>query len=150
MTEDTHQILLMTWARKMILAGRPELKRLFAIPNGGLRGKGEAAKLKAMGVRAGVADLFLAAPQQTWRADGSEWIVGGLWIEMKAPGGDGVKRGVVSAEQKNWLEEVGGDYATAVCYGWEAAVQAIRGYLGGEWPEIDMSECERRMGAGQE
>jgi hypothetical protein len=35
---------------------------LFAIPNGGHRNKATAGRLKAEGVRAGVADLFLAVP----------------------------------------------------------------------------------------
>lgn len=47
---------------------------LFAIPNGGQRNKVVAGKLKAEGVRSGVADLFLALPAGDCH---------GLYIEMK-------------------------------------------------------------------
>lgn len=132
MTEDSHQILVMTWARKMAIAGRTELKRLFHIPNGMGRSKGEAAKLKAMGVLSGVSDLMLPV-----MAGGR----GGLWIELKAD------KGVVSEAQVEWIEAMqAGGYAAEVCYGWEAAVDVIQAYLGGQWPAVDMSDCVRRMG----
>lgn len=54
----------------------PHLKPiLFAIPNGGQRNKTVAAKLKAEGVRSGVADLFLSMPSKSHH---------GLYIEMKS------------------------------------------------------------------
>jgi hypothetical protein len=52
---------------------------LFAIPNGGRRGKVEAAIMKGEGVLAGVADLFLMLP--------SFCCPHGLFIEMKTPDG---------------------------------------------------------------
>lgn len=51
---------------------------LFAIPNGGKRSKATAGKLKAEGVRAGVADLFLSVARQGCH---------GLYIEMKTATG---------------------------------------------------------------
>lgn len=52
---------------------------LFAIPNGGTRRNArEGARLKAEGVTAGVADLFLAIPNAT---------NSGLFIEMKTEKG---------------------------------------------------------------
>lgn len=50
--------------------------QIAAVPNGGLRSKPEAARLKWMGVLAGIPDLVLVAP-------------GGKshWIEVKAPKG---------------------------------------------------------------
>jgi hypothetical protein len=49
---------------------------LFAIPNGGWRNAVTAAKLKAEGVRPGVADLFLSLPTASYH---------GFYIEMKVP-----------------------------------------------------------------
>ena len=50
----------------------------FAIPNGSLRNIIVAKKLKAEGVKAGVADLFLMIPNK---------IFHGLFIEVKTPAG---------------------------------------------------------------
>lgn len=49
----------------------------FAIPNGALRSKAVAAKLKAEGVKAGVADLLILLPNQTFH---------GLFVEVKIAG----------------------------------------------------------------
>ena len=49
----------------------------FAIPNGGWRNKAVAAKLKAEGVKAGVADLLILLPNQTFH---------GLFVEVKIAG----------------------------------------------------------------
>jgi hypothetical protein len=51
---------------------------LHHIPNGGLRTKQEAAQLKASGVVEGVCDLFLPMARRGF---------GGMYIEMKLPGG---------------------------------------------------------------
>lgn len=59
--------------------------RIFAIPNGGKRGKVEAARLKAEGVSAGVPDLYVP-----------EWK---LWIEMKRQ-----EDGVLSTDQAKWRD----------------------------------------------
>src|SRR5690554_7359300 len=68
--------------------------RIFAIPNGGHRGKLTATKLKNEGVSKGVPDLFI--PE--WR----------LWIEMKRQ-----KGGTLSPEQKDWR-----DYLIGCGYRW--------------------------------
>jgi len=49
----------------------------FAIPNGGWRNKAVAAKLKAEGVKAGVADLLILLPNSTFH---------GLFVEVKIKG----------------------------------------------------------------
>lgn len=54
---------------------------LFAIPNGGRRSKVEAGIMKGEGVRAGVADMFLAVPSD--RAIISGRVYHGLFIEFK-------------------------------------------------------------------
>ena len=94
----------------------PEVKYLFAIPNGGHRHIAVAAKLKASGVKSGVPDLFLPLPIPGRSA--------GLWIEMKAPGG------TVTQNQDDYLRflyEVG--FLTKVCYSAQDAIDEIRGYL---------------------
>ncbi len=94
----------------------PEVKYLFATPNGGHRHIAVAAKLKAEGVRSGVPDLFLPLPIPGASA--------GLWIEMKAPDGR------VTQNQDDYLRflgEVG--FTTKVCYSAQAAVDAIRCHL---------------------
>lgn len=50
----------------------------FAIPNGGQRHPGVARKLKAEGVKAGVADLFIMIPNANRN---------GLFVEVKTPTG---------------------------------------------------------------
>lgn len=144
MTESEHQILVMCWAKKVALAcpgGRAELDHLFHVPNGGGRSKREATILKAMGVKAGVSDLFLPVMRCTRDADGFVDVRGGLWIEMKAD------KGSVSDDQWKWIYAMRKNgYLAEVCFGWEAAVEAIKGYLGGEWPEVDMSEMVSRLG----
>lgn len=100
-TEHEEQRDFVRWFRRTY-AG----VRIFAIPNGGERAKGEGMKLKAEGVSRGVPDLYVPA----WR----------LWIEMKRQVG-----GVVSADQSDWhsyLRELGD--SVEVCLG-SVAAQAM-------------------------
>ena len=77
-SEHVEQREFVSWFRKRY---RP--MRIFAIPNGGKRGKREAYKLVVEGVSSGVPDLFVPEAM--------------LWIEMKRQ-----KDGSLSAEQKDW------------------------------------------------
>ena len=158
MSEAKEQMLLIErcrvtdWKRRE--AGLPELGvgRIFHVPNGGLRTKSEAAKLKAMGVVAGVADLFLPVPKvmvpfghdDRWPgvliSDSSEREIAsvccGLWIEMKDPGSGKVKssggsRGKESEAQIKWGYEIrNAGYAWAACWGVDEAWKVICDYLG--------------------
>lgn len=115
-TEEEEQIALFLWA-KMASATRPELDLLFHIPNGGSRGKAEAGRFKASGVKSGVPDIFLPV------ARGGKH---GLFIELKR-----LRGGVVSGNQNGWigrLREQG--YQAEACCGWLAAKQTIEKYLG--------------------
>lgn len=97
----------------------PQLRgRLFAVPNGGSRSKSEAARLKAEGVVAGVADLILLKPNRHSHA---------LLIEMKT--GDSGSR--QSARQREWQDCVtsGGEYQYTVCRSLEDFITTIRVYL---------------------
>lgn len=79
-TEHFEQREFVMWFRKTFTT-----TKIFAIPNGGKRGKAEAMRLLAEGVSAGVPDLYVPA----WR----------LWIEMKRKEG-----GRLSQEQKDWRD----------------------------------------------
>ena len=117
-TEDEEQIAVMQWAAYQM--GRwPELQWLYHIPNGGKRGKIEAARFKAMGVKAGVPDLHLAVPRGGYH---------GLYIEMKRR-----EYGRVSADQREWIDglrETG--YCGAVAYGCHEAEDVLEAYLRGK------------------
>jgi len=118
MTPTEHQEQASLFAEAMLRSAQdPRWGLLLAIPNGGLRSKATAGKLKAEGVRAGVPDLFLPVPM---RNDS------GLWIEMKRSVG-----GRLSTEQVWWMHQlmVQG-YRVMRCNGAEAAVQVILDYLG--------------------
>ena len=114
-TEDEEQMALFDWAR-VNEAKWPELARLFHVPNGGSRGPAEAGRFKAMGVKAGVPDVFLEVPRGGLH---------GLRIEMKRRRG-----GKVSEDQTDWIDYYNSNgYRAAVCYGWDEARSVIEEYL---------------------
>ncbi len=110
----------------------PELARMFAIPNGGLRDKVTAAKLKHEGVKRGVPDVMLPLPCRRFA---------GLFVEMKRSeereagakaGKTRIKRraGVTSEFQDDWigaLRNVG--YACSVCFDWRSAARDVQSYI---------------------
>ena len=114
-TEAEEQATLFSWAA-MKRGKYPELDLLFHIPNGGSRGKAEAARFKAEGVKPGVPDLLLPVARGTYH---------GLFIELKRQ-----KGGRASGEQIDWiinLQRQG--YCAAIARGWEEAAQIIELYL---------------------
>lgn len=116
-SEEQEQITFFEWA--VMLEGRyPALASMYHVPNGGKRGKTEAARLKAAGVRAGVPDICLP-----FAAGG--YI--GLYIELK------VDKNTASDDQKKWLRQlrVQGHYA-CICYGWQLAAQVTEAYMLGK------------------
>jgi|SRR5665213_202961 len=116
-TEHGMQSALFYWAAQNIKQ-YPQLKWLFAIPNGGLRHPVTAARLKAEGVKSGVPDIMLPCVTMVYH---------GLFIEMK------VGRNVASDEQTKYLEWLADNsYFTAVCYSWIEARDVILKYLNGE------------------
>jgi hypothetical protein len=113
-TEHAEAVALMRCVR-LHEARWPELRLLYAIPNGGDRHPIVAAKMKAEGVRAGVPDYCLPVPRGGYH---------GLYVELKTP------TGYPSREQRAWiaaLREQG--YRAEVCRGWAAAWDVIRDYL---------------------
>lgn len=106
---------------------------LIHIPNGGARSSArEGANLKAMGVRAGVSDLFLAYPSG-WLDKEVECF--GLWLELKrqigAYASEGAAYKSVTNNQRDWLELMEGkDYRAEVAYGADQAIKIIHAYTG--------------------
>lgn len=115
-SEDQEQKNLMSWAWSMKVNGERLADYLIHVPNGGSRNKIEAAKFKAMGLRAGVPDLLLVMPSTDHH---------GLWIELKS------KKGKVQDNQKHVMEQFSSKgYLCKVCYGFKEARDAILDYLG--------------------
>lgn len=126
--EDAEQKALIDWADLVPMPPGLALHRgakvgeyLFAVPNGGARGRIEAARLKGLGVRSGVSDLFFSFPSPGAPPKH------GLYIEMKAPKPHGAR---VTANQHAFQERMlFAGYAAVICFGWDAARRAISMYL---------------------
>jgi len=95
----------------------PILEWMIHVPNGGKRPRGEAGKLKSLGVKKGVVDFLLPFGNGGWR---------GLDIELKSA------TGRVTKEQKRWIERADEDrHYTAVCRSLDAFVDAVQVFLRG-------------------
>lgn len=114
--EDTEQMGVIDWA-EWNAKRFPALKLLHHIPNGGKRNAAEAARFKAMGVKAGVPDLFLPVPMNGYA---------GLYIEMK------YDKNKPTEKQKEWIKALKGNgYKVEVCWSGEAAVKELEAYVQG-------------------
>ncbi len=113
--ERQHQVALIKWVRA-VKDAYPVLKLLYAVPNGGYRNIYVAKKLKAEGVRAGVADLCLPAARRGYH---------GLYLEMKS------EDGVATKEQKAFLRGVLDEgYCAVIVEGVGEAIETIQWYIG--------------------
>ena len=99
--EEDLQRVCVEYAEVMSLK-HPILDYLFHPANGGKRPKGEAGKMKALGVKTGVPDLMLPFPSPNGR-----WQ--GMGLELKSPNGK------MTDDQRRWLE-------TAIDKGWLAGL----------------------------
>ena len=114
MSEHDAQAALIQWARYSEVR-YPELRLLFAVPNGGPRSRRAGAMLKAEGLRAGVPDLCLPVARRGYH---------GLFVELK------VGRNKPSDRQREMLDALHEQgYSAVVCYGWEEARDTITEYL---------------------
>jgi hypothetical protein len=103
----------------------PVLTRFFHCPNGGLRSKAAAGKLKAEGVRPGVPDFLLPASGYAKERGMYDRYVG-LAIELKRR-----KGGAVSAAQRDWIEYLSdAGWRVVVADGHERAWACICEYIG--------------------
>lgn len=136
-TEDTEQMCLFRWADAQ--SGKyPELSLMYHIPNGGKRGKAEAGRFRAMGVKSGVPDIFLPFAVQTFNFVGSGKEIAGKisLLQNPTPKNATVRHAIITGEtgeyggfQKNsrmklsqrWLEKFGGADAEGAALGYEAA-----------------------------
>lgn len=85
------------------------------IPNGGLRSKSEAARLKRMGVKAGTPDLLIPVGKHGFIA---------LWIECKTEDGDFLDSQI---EQIPLLQKLGNK--VVVCRSVADVINTIKAYL---------------------
>lgn len=130
-TEDGNQMALFAWAT-LNTETYPQLKNLFAIPNGGNRHIVEAIKFVGTGTRAGVPDTFLACYISN-RFDNDKSQYFGLFIEMKKEIYRNRKNGGRSDEQIEWADRLSAaGYCVKTCYNWEEARDTILKYLEGE------------------
>lgn len=112
--EDTEQIGVIEWAQ-WHTQQYPELKLLHHIPNGGKRNAAEAARFKAMGVKAGVPDLFLPVPRGGYA---------GFYIEMKYGKNKQTDKQIV------WMHALRQQgYKVTVCYSGAEATHELESYL---------------------
>lgn len=115
--EDDMQRQLFQWIT-LATPRIPQLALAFHVPNGGKRDAREAARLKGLGVRAGVPDVIIPVPHHLG-------CFCGLALELKSP------KGITSDAQSEWLDRL-------IEYGWRAEVvrsfdearAMIAGYFG--------------------
>lgn len=113
-TEHANQVALFAWAA-LNFSRFPELRSMFAIPNGGKRDKITAAHLKAEGVKAGTSDIFLPVPRSKWH---------GLFLELK------VGKNKPTEDQMTFLLAMRrAGYGACWIVGWEAARDILIWYL---------------------
>jgi hypothetical protein len=135
-TEHAEQVALFMWAWQ-VRDEHPELQSMFAIPNGGLRSKATAGRLKAEGVKAGVSDVFLPLPMWYRKKQGGVDVVDvyhGLYIEMKRKRAQNVRNtdpdfGATTEERAFIKLMKSRSYAATVCHGWEEARDVLLSYL---------------------
>ena len=122
--EDAAQAEVIRWAR-MRQATAPELELLYHIPNGGKRGKLEACRLKAQGVKPGVPDLHLPVARAGYH---------GLWIEMKTA------TGRLSEDQRKIIAMLCAEgHRVEICRSAADAVEVLEDYLRAPTPTIATS-----------
>jgi hypothetical protein len=110
-SESTEQIIFVERLRHFY----PDVT-VMAIPNGGMRRKVEAARLKAEGTLAGAPDLFIALARQGYH---------GMFIEMKR-----VEKSSTSKVQRQVHERlISAGYKVVVCKGCESAWTEFKNYV---------------------
>lgn len=113
------------YAQRCLLMQRdavPELEWLFAIKNAGHGDAIRGARSAAEGVKAGVPDLCLPVPSNSYF---------GLYVELKRPLAPGKRAGTLGPDQDKWSKRLlASGYQWKLAFGWEAARDEILQYLG--------------------
>jgi len=111
-TEHEEQVTLFQW-----IEYQPTIRDIaYAVPNGGLRHKAVAGKLKAEGVRSGIPDVVIPLRRAQY---------GALYIEMKVR-----KGGRVSDDQAFRMQALANaGNLCVVCNGADEAIDEIKEYL---------------------
>jgi hypothetical protein len=116
-TEEQEARALMKWVRTIGIKKYPELALFYHIPNGEKRNVVTGARLKAMGVMAGIPDYHLPVGRGP---------INSLYIELKKR-----KAGRVNKNQVDLLERLElENNRVEIARGWEEAVKIIEEYLG--------------------
>jgi hypothetical protein len=111
-TEKAEHMMFMEWVRVNPMVNA----HLIHIPNGERREAHVGSQLKAMGVKAGVSDFFLALPNGEYA---------GLWLELKR-----IKGYTLQKNQEEWLELMrGAGYQAVFAYGAEDAIKKVEEYM---------------------
>lgn len=120
-SEHQSQAAVIQWAKDNE-AQHPDLRLLYAIPNGTNRSAAGAGKAKREGVKSGVPDLCLPISRGPFI---------GLYIEMKKEGG------AVSETQTKWIEALrAAGHHTVVCYSAPDAIGVLQVYMAMERREL--------------
>ena len=116
-TEAQESVWFMEWAELY----KPIAGFVMHIPNERKCSPRAGARLKAMGVRKGVPDYFIAVAKGAYH---------GLFLEMKRRDQRNRKKRI---EQDNWLEKLKDqNYCAEYVYGWEHASQVCKDYVNGK------------------
>lgn len=118
-SEHSEQAAFFDWCR-LNEKNYPPLQWIHAIPNGGLRNKRIASKLKREGVKSGVWDVYLPCPTSI----GSRLNFCGLWLEFKYGYNKLTKNQRLFRE---YVKKMG--YEAVVVYSAEEAIEAVKNYL---------------------
>lgn len=153
-TEHAHQRAFFAWLNAARLGGfryacghpcfpsfpdaknpvQPELALFHAIPNGGMRDKITASKLKAEGAKAGVLDTFLPVSKPLPPNVHTTCRYHGLYIEFKEPKRKTHKNGGFSPEQVEFCDGVRAQgYCVRAAYTWREAANLVMAYYGVDW-----------------
>ena len=130
-TEHSHQAAYFCWLQNN-KCHQPGFEFAYAVPNGGKRGKREAARLVSEGVKKGVPDVVVPIP--TWRShDGRTMQIEycGLYIEFKKPSLEKPMKGTVTnpdqIRYRDYLLSV--NYAHFVAFHYLQAIEFTINYL---------------------